>query len=84
MKIHVVGKAHLKGTSKKTQKPYDFLQLHYLGLARDVVGQAALTLSLEPSQYPYEQITVPGDYIVEFDNRGFPVEFRPVPAPSGK
>lgn len=39
MKIHVVGKAHLKGTSKKTQKPYDFLQLHYLGLARGRPGR---------------------------------------------
>lgn len=81
MKIYVVGKAHLKGTSKKNNNPYDFIQLHYLGPARGVEGKAALTLSLDPSQYPYDRITVPGDYNVDFDNRGFPVEFAPAPAP---
>ena len=48
MKIHVVGKAHLAGTSKKTGKPYDFIQLHYLGRARGIIGDAALTASLDP------------------------------------
>lgn len=84
MKIHVVGKAHLKGIAKKTQNPYDFIQLHYLGAARGVEGKAALTLSLDPGQFPYDRIAVPGDYLVDFDNRGFPVDFYPVPAAPGK
>ena len=79
MKIHVVAKAHLKGIAKKTQNPYDFIQLHYLGAARGVEGNAALTLSLNPDQFPYDRITVPGDYLVDFDNRGFPVDFQPAP-----
>ena len=79
MKINVVGKAHLKGTSKKSNNPYDFIQIHYLGFARGVEGKAALTLSLDPSQFPYNRITVPGDYLVDFDNRGFPVDFQPAP-----
>ena len=29
MKIKVVGKAHLQGTSKKTGNSYDFIQIHY-------------------------------------------------------
>nr|WP_325242775.1 hypothetical protein [uncultured Oscillibacter sp.] len=79
MKINVVGKAHLKGTSKKSNNPYDFIQIHYLGFARGVEGKAALTISLDPSQFPYNRITVPRDYLVDFDNRGFPVDFQPAP-----
>jgi len=79
MKINVIGKAHLQGTSKKTGNPYNFIQLHYNGPARNVVGLAAMTLSLDPSMIPFDSIVVPGDYNVEFDNRGYPVEFAPVP-----
>ncbi len=83
MKIKVVGKAHLTGTSKKTGNPYDFIQVHYLGHARGVEGSAALTVSLDPSLYPFAQIPVPCEAVIEFDNRGYPVEFTPVPV-SGK
>ena len=69
MKIRVIGKARLAGTSKKTGKPYDFIQIHYNGLARNVEGQAALTLSLDLSPAHYGSIAVPGDYNVGFDNR---------------
>ncbi len=44
MKIHVVGKLRLQGTSKKTGNPYDFIQIHYLGCAPGVIGNADLTL----------------------------------------
>ena len=80
MKIKVYGKAHLEGTSKKTGRDYNFNQVHYLGVSRGVEGQAALTMSLDPSQFPYADIKVGEDYKVEFDNRGNPVEFTPVPA----
>lgn len=58
MKIRVVGKTRKTGTSKKTGNPYDFIELHYLGRAPKVIGEAALTLILDPTQYPYETITV--------------------------
>lgn len=79
MKIRVIGKAHLKGTSKKNGNPYDFIQLHYNGPAQGVVGSAALTVNLDPTKVNFDSIAVPGDYIVEFDNRGYPVEFAPAP-----
>ncbi len=79
MKINVIGKAHLHGTSKRTGAPYNFIQVHYNGPARGVVGLAAMTLSLDPSKVEFDSIVVPGDYNVEFDNRGYPVEFGPVP-----
>lgn len=80
MKIRVVGKAHLEGTSKRTGNTYNFNQIHYLGRAPKVIGDAALTLSLDPAMYPYEKITIPGDYFVDFDGKGYVVDFGPVPA----
>ena len=78
MRINVVGKAHLKGISKKTGNPYDFNQVHYTGPARGVEGLSAQTLSLDPQTYPYDSITLGIDYDAEFDNRGYLVDFRPV------
>lgn len=78
MRIKVVGKAHLKGISKKTGNPYDFNQVHYTGPARGVEGLSAQTLSLDPQTYPYDSITLGIDYDAEFDNRGYLVDFRPV------
>lgn len=79
MRIKVIGKAHLKGTSKKTGNPYDFIQVHYNAPAKSVFGEGAMTLSLDPQMVPYDGILVPHDYTVEFDQRGFPVSFTPVP-----
>lgn len=77
MKITVVGKSHAKGTSKKTGKPYDFVELHYLGKDRNVDGQAAKRLTLDPTQIPYNDIRIGADYIVEFDDRGRCVDIAP-------
>lgn len=79
MKIRVVGKAHVRGTSKKTGNPYDFIELHYTGSARNVVGLGAMTVNIDTSMFPFDAITVPGDYNIEFDRRGYPVEFAPIP-----
>ena len=49
-----------------------------------VIGDATLTLNLDPGQYFYEKITVPGDYNVDFNGRGFFVNFQPLPAAPGK
>ena len=75
MIITVYGKAHLEGTAKKTNKPYNFNQVHYLGKAFGVEGQAACTMNLDPVQYPIASIMVGEKYNVEFDNRGYPIEF---------
>lgn len=80
MKIKVVGKAHLQGVSKKTGNPYDFIQIHYQGRVRGVIGDAALTASLDPVLVNYEGLHVPCDAILEFDGRGYPVEFTVLPA----
>lgn len=78
MKIKVIGKAHLHGVSKRTGNPYDFIQLHYNGTARDVIGTAALQVNLDPSLTRFDEIIVGEEYNLVFDNRGYIVEFSPV------
>lgn len=78
MKIKVISKAHLKGTSKKTDNPYDFIQVHYNGPARGVEDLAALTANLDPALYPFADVVIGCEYTLEFDNRGYPVTFLPV------
>ena len=75
MKIKVYGKSHLGGIAKKTANPYNFNQVHYLGKARNVEGQAALTLALDPRDYPIDRIEVGKEYDVEFDQRGYVIGF---------
>lgn len=77
MKIKVCGKAHLEGVAKKTGCPYNFNQVHYLGKARGVIGEAALTLVLDPDIYPIDLIEVGKEYNVDFDNRGYVFDFSP-------
>ena len=75
MRIKVYGKSHLEGIAKKTGNPYNFNQVHYLGKARNVEGQAALTLALDPHDYPIDRIEVGKEYDVEFDQRGYVIGF---------
>lgn len=77
MKIKVIGKAHFEGTSKKSGNPYSFNQVHYTGKARGVVGEAALTVTLDPDIYPYDKIEVGQSYNLECDTKGYVVEFAP-------
>lgn len=76
MKIHVEGKQHLEGVAKKTGKPYNFNQVHYLAPSFGVEGLAALTLGLDAAAYPITGIVVGADYNVEFDRNGYVVDFR--------
>lgn len=82
MKIKVLGKQHLQGTSKRTGNDYNFLQIHYTGPARGVEGVAAKTLNLDPVTFPPYSVLVGTEYLVEFDERGNVVDF--VPATAGK
>lgn len=80
MKIKVLGKAHLEGVSKKTGNPYNFNQIHFLGKAPGVEGQAALTATLDPVAYPISSIVVGQEYNLEYNGRGYVVDFAPVGA----
>ena len=78
MKIKVLGKAHREGVAKKSGNPYNFNEIHYLGKSFGVEGQAAQTATLDAFAYPYDSIVVGMEYNMEFDRRGFVVEFSPV------
>ena len=41
-----------------------------MGRAPGVIGDAALTLNLDPHMHSYEKIAIPSDCIVDFDGRG--------------
>ena len=84
MTIKVIGKRHMEGTSKKSGQPYNLNEIHYNGKSRGVEGLAAKTLLLQERDYPYTDIYVNADYHIEFDERGYPVEFDRIPAEKGK
>lgn len=71
MKIKVLGKAHLEGTSRKTGRPYNFNQLHFCGPAQGVEGVAAQTVSYDPSIFPLSRIEVGKTYELEVNLRGY-------------
>ena len=71
MKIKVLGKVHLSGTSKKTGKKYDFIQLHCAVPQRGVDGEAAKVISVSPHIVNYDSI-IPGKTCsveIDFDGR---------------
>ena len=77
MKIKINGKAHLSGTSKKTGKPYNIVQLHYLGHARGVEGLASRTVNIDPSLIDYESIVCGKEYDIECDLGGYVISVKP-------
>lgn len=81
MRITVIGKAHLEGTSKKTGRDYNFYQIHFTGPARGVEGLAAQTISIDPTVVPYTSIEVNAPYDAQFDHRGYCIEFTRITRP---
>ncbi len=78
MKIKVIGKQHMTGTSKRTGQPYNFVAIHYNAPDRGVEGLAAKQINLDPTIYPFAQVVVGAEYEVDFNERGYCVDFRPV------
>ena len=79
MRIHVVGKVHRHGTSAKSGRAYDFVEVHFVAPKRGVVGEAAQTMTMDPQLYSFDNIT-PGVYEVQFDNSGTLLSMAPVQA----
>lgn len=85
MMVNIFGKLHLKGTSKKTGKDYDFAQVHFAKPKRGVVGKAAVVKDVDPALYDIDKMIVPGDYIIEFDDDGEIISLAPAsPATNNK
>lgn len=79
MTITVIGKQHLKGTSRKTGNNYDFINVHFICKENGVEGECGQSVSLDPNMVNYDGIKVGGRYNVEFGLRGRVVGFGEVP-----
>lgn len=78
MRITITGRAHMDGVSTKTGKPYNIHRIHCLGTQRGVEGQAAIVLTLDGAEYPYDKLRVGGEYIADFDSDGKLIDLTPV------
>lgn len=78
MKIKVIGKQHMEGTSKKTGQPYNFNAIHYNAPSRGVEGLAAKTVNLDSALYPFADVILGAEYNLDFDERGYCVSITPV------
>lgn len=78
MKVTVIGKEFVSGTSKKSGKDFAANVVHIAHNKNGVTGQAVDTVWLDPVQYPLDSIAVGKVYEVDRDNRGFLIDFTPV------
>lgn len=68
MKVTVLGKAHISGTSKKSGQPYNCSVVYFNAPARGVEGVRGESLWLDYKEYPTESIRVGGVYDFETYN----------------
>ena len=67
MKIKVIGKKRMVGTSKKTGNDSDFNVIYYIGREDDrVIGQHGCEVNLDPTLIPFNDIVVGSTYDFEF------------------
>lgn len=77
MKVTVLGKQNMKGTSRKTGNPFDSNVVHVSYQQHGVDGLAVNTIWLDPVSHPLSSIKVGGTYQAEYDSRGFLQSFAP-------
>lgn len=77
MRVKIIGKVHREGVAKKTGRPYDFIELHFTGPARGVIGEAAITKTIDSTIFNFNDLIVPGEYDVEYDSAGAIVSLAP-------
>ena len=77
MKVTVVGKQNMTGTSRKTGKPFDSNVVHVTMEQNGVEGKAVQTIWLDPATYPLAGIRVGAAYTVDHDSRGYLLAFTP-------
>lgn len=76
MKITVIGKQRMVGTSKKTGNDYDFNIVHYIGHEDErVIGKHGCQINLDPDMISFNDIHVDSTYEVEFGPRNRVVSF---------
>lgn len=76
MKVTVVGKEHMSGTSKKSGKEYSNTIAHITYKKNGLDGLAADTVWLDDKTYPLASIQVGKTYDLDRDGRGFVIGFE--------
>jgi len=75
MKVNVVGKKFVSGTSKKTGKEFAANVAYVAHKKNGVEGMAVDTVWLDPVTYPLAGIQVGKTYDLDRDGRGFIIDF---------
>lgn len=78
MKVLVLGKEHVSGTSKKTCKAFDANVVHIAYKKSGVEGQMVESVWLDPSFIALAHIDVGKTYDLDRDGRGFVCGFEQV------
>lgn len=76
MKVNVVGKNSVSGTSKKTGKDFAGTVVHVVYKKNGVEGTAVETVWLDPKTYPLASIQVGKTYDLDRDGNGYVVGFE--------
>lgn len=76
MKVTVVGKEYVSGTSKKTGKPFEANVVHVTFKKMHCEGSSVDSIWLDPNTYPLSGIQVGKTYDVDRDQRGFLLSFE--------
>ena len=78
MKVTVVGKEFVSGTSRKTGRPFALNLIHLTHKKNGVDGLVVESIWLDPDSFPLGSIAVGGVYDLDRDNRGQILDFAPV------
>jgi hypothetical protein len=71
MKVMVVGKENISGTSRKTGKAFNNNIVHLTYKKNGVIGEACESVWLDPDTYPLDSIHVGKVHDIDRDSRGF-------------
>lgn len=77
MKVMVMGKEHLKGTSRKTGKPFDNTVVYIQHKKNNVEGVYCGDVWLDAATFPVESVQVGKSYFLDRDDRGYVIAFDP-------
>jgi hypothetical protein len=77
MRVSIIGKEFVSGTSKKTGKDFAANVVHVSYKKNGVDGLAVDSIWLDPVSYPLAEIQVSKVYDLDRDGRGYVCGFEP-------
>lgn len=71
MLVKLIGKEHISGISKKTNKPFEANIAHILRPDKKVDGMIGDRVMLNVTDYPLDTLVLNANYNLEYNARGF-------------